>query len=143
MNKPKILNMNPKLIDLEISVRLLNVLNRAGYNPNTTTYEDLKNLWLEHIDGKNPLDIRRFKNFGRKSYDELKSILTDEWINEQILILNEDKTANEIWRERQMNKKIGKVKQLVKQLHKETFYNDEIDVNRIIELNARLAKLVA
>ena len=135
--------MNLKLIDLEVSVRLLNVLNRAGYNPNTTTYEDLKTMWNRTHDRNDSFDIRRFKNFGMKSWNELKDILTDDWIKEQTLIQYENKTSNEIWREKQMNKKIGKVKQLVKQLHKETFYKDEIDVKQIIELNARLSKLVA
>jgi hypothetical protein len=134
--------MNPKLIDLEVSIRLLNVLKRNGYGYETTI-NDLKALWSRHIDTKDPFDFRRMKNFGLKSFNELKDILTDDWINEQILILEGTKTSNEIWREKQLQKKIGKIKQLVKQLHKESFYNDEIDIKQIIELNARLSKLVA
>ena len=71
-------NINPTtlLVDCNLSVRAKSVLHAAGHNPNETMIIELTKYKLS--------ELRRFRNMGNKSIDEIQSALHEAGLKLEI-----------------------------------------------------------
>jgi len=113
--------MSKKLKDLDVSVRLLHVTKAMGIETITELKEWYKTCSLDNLP----------RNMGRKSLTEVEELIS---ANQNGLGLYEQR--ENIFKER----KIHKLKTLIKQLHKEMFYKDDYDVEKLLNINSQLTR---
>ena len=111
--------MSKKLKDLDVSVRLLHVTKAMGIETITELKEWYKTRSLDNLP----------KNMGRKTLTEVEELIS---ANQNGLGLYEQR--ENILKER----RIYKLKTLVKQLHKEMFYKDDYDVTKMLSISSSL-----
>ena len=111
--------MSKKLKDLDVSVRLLHVTNNMGIETITELKEWYKTCSIDNLP----------KNMGRKSLTEVEELISANQnglgLYEQLELLKEER-------------KVNKLKNLVKQLHKEMFYKDDYDVTKMLNISSSL-----
>ena len=113
--------MSKKLKDLDVSVRLLGVTRAMGIETITELKEWYKTLSLDNLPN----------NMGRKSLTEVEELISANenglGLYEQLELLKEER-------------KVNKLKNLVKQLHKEMFYKDDYDVTKMLNISSSLTQ---
>ena len=113
--------MNKKLNELkDTSVRLLGVTKAMGIE----TLSELKEWYINQS-----LDTPLPKNMGRKTFCEI----------EELLQANKNGMGRfEYLDHLKKQRKITKLKNLVKQLHKEMFYKDDYDLVKMFKISSSL-----
>lgn len=113
--------MSKKLKDLDVSVRLFHVTKAMGIETITELKEWYKTLSLDNLP----------KNMGRKSLTEVEELISANenglGLYEQLELLKEER-------------KVNKLKTLIKQLHKEMFYKDDYDIDKLLNINSQLTR---
>jgi hypothetical protein len=117
-NQKNLYNMK-NLIDLECSIRLLNITKRMGI----TTIDELKEWYNTHTELP--------PNMGKKSLMEVEELIS-VGENGMTRYQHLDKLKEE--------KKINRMKDLVKNLHKEVFYMEGLNLDKLYKLNLELNK---
>jgi DNA-directed RNA polymerase alpha subunit len=117
-NQKNLYNMK-NLIDLECSIRLLNITKRMGI----TTIDELKEWYNTHTELP--------PNMGKKSLMEVEELIS-AGENGMTRYQHLDKLKEE--------KKINRMKDLVKNLHKEVFYMEGLNLDKLYKLNLELNK---
>lgn len=107
------------LIDLECSIRLLNITKRMGI----TTIDELKQWYETHTELP--------PNMGKKSLTEVEELIS-AGENGMTRYEHLDKLKEE--------RKINRMKNLVKNLHKELFYMERLNIDKLYKLNLELNK---
>lgn len=113
--------MSTKLKDLDISVRLLHVTKSMGIETITELKEWYKTCSLNNLPN----------HMGRKSLTEIEELISANQnglgLYEQLELLKEER-------------KVNKLKTLVKKLHNEMFYKDEYDRDKLLNISSQLVK---
>ena len=107
------------LIDLECSIRLLNITKRMGI----TTIDELKHWYDTHTELP--------PNMGKKSLMEIEELISADK-NGMTRYEHLDKLKQE--------RKINQMKTVIKKLHKEVFYTEGLNLDKLYKLNLELNK---
>ena len=114
------MNKNTEIIDTGVSIRLMNVCNMLELKTIGDLEEWYKNLSLEKLP----------KNMGKKSLTEVEELLSSNtngnFSGRMETLKNERVVTN--------------LKNLVKQLHKEMFYTEDYDINKLLNISSKLTK---
>ena len=114
------MNKNTEIIDVGVSIRLMNVCKMLELKTIGDLEEWYKNLSLEKLP----------KNMGKKSLTEVEQLLSSDtdgqFVNKVEKLKNERVVTN--------------LKNLVKQLHKEMFYTEDYDINKLLNISSKLTK---
>lgn len=112
-----------KLVDLDCSVRLLNLCKYLKIE----TIGDLKEFY-KNLDPNN-----KPQNMGLKSIREIEDILTSHMNNQ---------TVTEMYKDIRVERYETRMKNVVKSIHNELFYKDEYDISKLLELNKKLNSIL-
>ena len=107
------------LIDLECSVRLLNITKRMGI----TTIDELKQWYNTHTELP--------PNMGKKSLTEIEELISAS---------ENGMTRYELLDKLKQERKLDRMKTVIKKLHKEVFYMEGLDIDKLYKLNLELNK---
>jgi hypothetical protein len=125
--------------ELIYSFRLYNCLRTIpGVNIDTLTLKELTDMWMRHEDKNDDFSFYKFRNFGKKSLEELKDIVYNpdvEWYED--LMRTKKKQEDAIFKAR-----LDKIKASVKSIHKLMFYEDTINMETLKVKATELNKLL-